>query len=156
MLTLVFTRSSTWTIIISFTHKWPSKISFIRCKTICRWLSTIQSNQISPRPNNVPKQPRWDTYMGWQRGMTINASTYQIKRIHRSIKSLERFYRLNMQVLVTSYKTKYLGVMITDNVNWNPHINSKAAWFVKQDYSKYNSVTRMKHELGWKKLQDRI
>ncbi len=31
----------------------------------------------------------------------------------------------------------------------------KAARFVTQDYSKYNSVTRMIHELGWKSLQDR-
>ncbi len=27
----------------------------------------------------------------------------------------------------------------------------KTARFVKQDYSKYNSITRMIHELGWKK-----
>ncbi len=34
-------------------------------------------------------------------------------------------------------------------------LKRKAARFVKQDYSKYNSVTRMIHEPGWKNLQDR-
>ncbi len=34
-------------------------------------------------------------------------------------------------------------------------LKRKAARFVKQDYSKYNSVTRMIHEPGWKKLHDR-
>ncbi len=34
-------------------------------------------------------------------------------------------------------------------------VHRKATRFIKQDYSKYNSVTRMIHELGWKNLQDR-
>ena len=34
-------------------------------------------------------------------------------------------------------------------------VQRKAARFVKQDYSKYNSVTRMILELGWTNLQDR-
>ncbi len=33
-------------------------------------------------------------------------------------------------------------------------MHRKAARFVKQEYAKYCSVTRMVHELGWKKLQD--
>ncbi len=50
-------------------------------------------------------------------------------------------------------------------VVWDPYqiknisnlekVQRKAARFVKQDYSKYNSVTRMIHELGWKNVQDR-
>ncbi len=45
-------------------------------------------------------------------------------------------------------------------VAWDPHhlkevsnleqVQRKAARFVKQDYSKYSSVTRMIHERGWK------
>ncbi len=34
-------------------------------------------------------------------------------------------------------------------------VQRKAARFVKKDYLKYNSITRMIHELGWKNLQDR-
>ena len=50
-------------------------------------------------------------------------------------------------------------------VAWDPHkikdisnlekVQRKAARFVKQDYSKYSSVTRMIHGLGWTNLQDR-
>ncbi len=35
-------------------------------------------------------------------------------------------------------------------------VKRKAARFVQQHYSKDNSETRMTHELGWKKLQDKI
>ena len=147
-------------------------------------------------------------------GMKFNASKCQIMRIHRSTKPLERFYTINKQVLAQVEKAKYLGVMITEELDWSPHINNtitkankclgfikrnvsncpqelremaylslvrsqleyacvawdphkikdisnlekvqrKAARFVKQDYSKYSSVTRMIQELGWKNLQDR-
>ncbi len=47
----------------------------------------------------------------------------QIMRIHRSTKPLERFCALNKQVLTQVDKAKYLGVMITDNLNWKSHIN---------------------------------
>jgi hypothetical protein len=50
-------------------------------------------------------------------------------------------------------------------VAWDPHkikdisnlerVQRKAARFVKQDYSKYSSVTRMIQKLGWKNLKER-
>ncbi len=50
-------------------------------------------------------------------------------------------------------------------VAWDPYqikdisnlekVQRKAARFIKEDYSKYNSVIRMIHELGWNNLQDR-
>ncbi len=144
-------------------------------------------------------------------GMKFNASKCQIMRIHRSTKPLERFYTINKQILEQVDKAKYLGVMVTEELDRSPHINNtvtkakrclgfikrnisncpqelremahlslvrfqleyacvtwdphhlkdisnlekiqrKAERFVKQDHSKYSSVTRMIHELGWKNL----
>ncbi len=34
-------------------------------------------------------------------------------------------------------------------------VQRKSTRFVKQDYLKYKSVTGIKHEIGWKNLQDR-
>ncbi len=49
--------------IISLTHtcKWFPKISLITYTgtTICRWLPAIQSNQISPKPNQFRKKDKY-------------------------------------------------------------------------------------------------
>ncbi len=59
-------------------------------------------------------------------------------RIHRSTKPLERFQTLNNLVLSQVAKAKYFEIMITTNLNWNPHINSivtkanRCTGFIKQ------------------------
>ncbi len=45
------------------------------------------------------------------------------------------------------YQIKYISNL--------ENVQRKATRFVKQDFLKYNSVTRMIRELGWKNLQDR-
>ncbi len=77
-----------------------------------------QSNQISPRSNQFPKD--LDELQIWadKLGMKFNASKCQIMRIHRSTKPPERFYTLNNQVLAQVDKeAKYLGVMITETLD---------------------------------------
>ncbi len=55
--------------------------------------------------------------------MKFNASKCQIMRTHGSTKPLERLYTLNKQVLTQMDKAKYLGVMITHNLDLNSYIN---------------------------------
>ncbi len=57
-------------------------------------------------------------------GVKFNASKCQIMQFHRPAKPLERFYMQNKQALTQVDQAKCLRVMITGNVNWNPHINS--------------------------------
>jgi hypothetical protein len=59
----------------------------------------------------------------------------------------------------------YLSQLEYACVAWDPHkikdisnlekVQRKAARYVKQNYSKHSSVTRMIQELGWKNLKDR-
>ncbi len=41
------------------------------------------------------------------------------------------------------------------NISKLENVQRKDTRFVKQDYSKYNSLTSLIHELDWKILQDR-
>ncbi len=50
-------------------------------------------------------------------------------------------------VVLDPYKIKYISYL--------DKVQRKAARFVEQDYSKYNSLTRMVNEFGWKNLQNR-
>jgi len=147
-------------------------------------------------------------------GMRFNASKCQIMRIHRGNTPLNRFYSINNTILSQVDKAKYLGVTITEDLNWSTHVNNvvtkatktlgfirrnlgncpqnlremayfslvrsqleyasvawdphqnidithlekvqrKAARFVKQDYSRYSSVSKMIQELEWKELEQR-
>ncbi len=54
----------------------------------------------------------------------FNVSKCQIMQIYRSTKAIERFYTSNKQVLAQADKSKYLGVMIPEILDWNPHMNS--------------------------------
>ena len=55
-------------------------------------------------------------------GMKFNASKCQVMRIHRSRDPYERFYMLCGKVLLQVDKTKYLGVIITEDLNWTSHV----------------------------------
>ncbi len=84
-------------------------------------------------------------------GMKFNASKCQIMRIHRYTtftKPFARFYALNKQVLAQADKVKYLGVMITEDLDWSPHINSivtkanRCIGFMKRNISNYSQELR--------------
>ncbi len=47
----------------------PKSVSLqVRLFTDDCWYTNFESNQISPRPNQFPKRPRWTTNMCWQMG----------------------------------------------------------------------------------------
>ncbi len=119
-----FTRNSTWNTIISIIHTWPPQISLIICKTICRQLPAIQS--IKSVQNQTNFENDLDELQIWANkcGIKFSASQCQIMRIHKSTKPLERFYILNNHVLAQVDTAKYLGVMITEMLDWSLHVNS--------------------------------
>ena len=180
-----------------------------------REIRTMQDQLILQ--NDLNKLKEWADK--W--GMKFNPSKCEIMRICHNRTPLERFYTLSGQVLKQVNKTKYLGVYISEDLSWTPHIEyttakanralgllrrnlkhcdkkikesaymsmvrsileyaceiwdpyeqknikaiervqRRAARFVKNDYrtylqdeQRYNSVTKMINELGWKNLAER-
>ncbi len=55
-------------------------------------------------------------------GMRFNASKCQVMRISRSRSPHEKFYTLCNEILKQVDKTKYLGVTISDDLSWSPHV----------------------------------
>ena len=56
-------------------------------------------------------------------GMRFNAAKCQIMQVYRG-QGLVHFYTLCGQVLSVVKETKYLGVLISDDLSWSPHISS--------------------------------
>ncbi len=57
-------------------------------------------------------------------GMRFNASKCQVMRISRSRTPYERYYKLCNEILDQVDKTKYLGVTISDELSWSPHVEN--------------------------------
>ena len=109
-------------------------------------------------------------------GMRFNAAKCSIMRVSRT-RDLKLFnYSLTGQVLEEVMDAKYLGVTLSNNLEWSKHIatmtnkaNSKhsflrrkiervqgrVAKFVKSRYSRYSSVSDMLDVLGWTPLSQR-
>ncbi len=80
------------------------------------------------------------------------SSKEKIRNCPQELKELAYLFLLRSQLECTCvaydpYKTKDISNL--------EKVQRKPIWFIKQDYSKYNSVTRMTHELNWKNLEDR-
>ncbi len=64
-------------------------------------------------------------------------------KIHRSTKPFERFYTINKQIHKKVDKAKYLGVMITEELDWSPHIKNtiiranRCLGFIKRNISNF-------------------
>jgi hypothetical protein len=55
-------------------------------------------------------------------GMKFNASKCEVMRIDHSQTTLHMYYNINGQVLKQANKTKYLGIMISEDLSWSPHV----------------------------------
>ena len=56
-------------------------------------------------------------------GMRFNPSKCQVMRISRSKTPHEKYYLLCNQILEQVSKAKYLGVLISDDLKWSPHVD---------------------------------
>ena len=56
-------------------------------------------------------------------GMRFNTWKCQIMQVYRG-QGLVHFYTLCGQVISVVYKAKYLGILISDDLSWSPHISS--------------------------------
>ncbi len=76
----------------------------------------MQSNQ---NKDLINFQKELDKLQKWAHkwGMQFNAPKCQLMRIHKSIKPLEIFYTLNKDILTLLNKAKYIGVMITEELD---------------------------------------
>ena len=63
---------------------------------------------------------------GTKWGMRFNASKCEIMRMHRGRSALTRMYSLGGLILRQVDQAKYLGITITEDLTWAPHINNIA------------------------------
>ena len=56
--------------------------------------------------------------------MFFNVKKCNVIRITRSRSPITKFYTLGVQILEQVNQAKYLGVILSDELNWSPHINS--------------------------------
>ena len=86
-----------------------------------------------------------DTLQEWEStwDMEFNPSKCQVLHITRSRQPLQSQYTLHGQFLESVDSAKYLGV------------NRRAARWVKNSYSPYDSVSNMLDNLGWRSLENR-
>ena len=87
--------------------------------------------------------------------MEFNPSKCQVIQISRSRKPLTTTYTLHGQTLETTTEAKYLGITITNNLNWNTHVNNitnkanKSLGFIKRNIKTRHIKTR---ELAYKTI----
>ena len=60
-------------------------------------------------------------------GMRFNVKKCNILRISTKRNLITKFYTLGGEILARVNQAKYLDVLISDELNWSPHINSIAA-----------------------------
>ena len=83
---------------------------------------------IRGREDQVDMQRDLDTLCDWGDtwGMRFNASKCNIMRISRSRNPITQFYSLKGQILSEVTHAKYLGVSITNELNWSKHVADTA------------------------------
>ena len=120
-------------------------------------------------------EKRWD--------MSFNPSKCQVLHITRAKCPIQTRYILHGTVLESVHSAKYLGVTISDNLSWTPHIDSvskkanqtlgflkrnikvhnrsieavqrRSARWATRDYQRTSSVTQMIKDLNWRTLEQR-
>ena len=94
-------------------------------QTLCWWLPHLQGDPLHPGPNPPTTGPR-DTLQSWSTtwGMKFNPSKCNILRTRQGLKgTLNRFYQLHGEILAKVPTAKYLGVNISNNLSWTPHVD---------------------------------
>ena len=98
-----------------------------------------------------------DTLQEWERtwDMEFNPSKCQVLHITRSRQPLQSQFTLHGHFLESVYSAKYIGVNITQDLNWNHHINeitgkaNRTLGFVNRNVKTKNEAVK---ELAYKTL----
>ena len=79
--------------------------------------------------DSIELQRDLDSLVIWtkQWGMRFNATKCQALRVSQAKRPIERFYTINDHILEQTQSTKYLGVHISGNMEWDTHIDSISA-----------------------------
>ena len=110
----------------------------------------------SPEDRNI-LQTDLDTLQEWEPtwDMEFNLGKCQVLHITRERQPLLSQYTLHGQVLETVDSAKYLGVTVSQDLNWNNHINSitgkanRSLGFIKRNVKTKNEAVK---ELAYKTL----
>lgn len=87
---------------------------------VYRKIHNLQDQDVLQRDLNALE--KWS--QTW--GMRFNPSKCTILRSHRSRSPMTRFYTLCGETLSESTEAKYLGVFISNDLNWEKHVNATA------------------------------
>ena len=115
------------TLIPHFEPQFSSKFrSFCRVIWSCLFLISLYTRQIKSNNDQIDLQRDLNLLESWgaKWGMRFNAAKCNIMRVSRKRLPFLYSYKLSGQVLDEVKDSKYLGVTISDNLDWSKHITT--------------------------------
>jgi len=105
--------------VTSASHQWSSQLCIIPGSPVCLVYRTINLVQ-----DQLQLQRDLDSLTDWTScwGMSFNPSKCTIITISRSNYPLHKFYMLCGVVLQHVSKARYLGVLLSDDLQWSKHV----------------------------------
>ena len=113
------TVSGWWGMFRSFPGRWQH-FTWISLSRRCFWIVARRGEEAEVLQRDLHSLYAWG--QGW--GMSFNVKKCNIMRITRSRTPITKFYTLGGQILDEVNQAPYLGVLISEELEWAPHINS--------------------------------
>ena len=108
---------------ISCVYQWPPRVDIIRHQSFCRWYAPLQAYKEYARllQQDLHALQQWESR--WQ--MKFHPEKCQVIRICTNKRyQHETTHRLHCHIFQALDSTKYLGVTISDDMQWKTHIES--------------------------------